>query len=170
MDNVTIQPCTMTGFSEVLPILDTQTEAFDYATKRYIIQQAAKALDQNPQHPLVFVAHHETAIIGFIGFILDADNPTLAELFGQVVKRGFQGQGVGSQLLQIGLDHLKQVGTSEVRLSLKASTPPYVSHFYKKAGFKPAFNETYTGASDESHTLVLLFNPPATEPPSFYPA
>lgn len=161
----------MTGFSRVIPILNTHADVFDYATIRRIMQLSSKAIDQNPQKPLLFLASHEAITIGFIGFQIQTEDPGQSELFGHVVKRGYQGQGVGTKLLRNGLDQLIELGVRSVTLNLKASAPSYVNKFYTKSGFKPSFNEEYTGASDENRTLVLLLDSPVENtPPNFYPA
>jgi ribosomal protein S18 acetylase RimI-like enzyme len=169
MNHIEIKPCSISGFSNVLPILETHVEAFDYAAKHRIIQQANKSIEQDPQHPPVFLASHEGIIIGFIGLQIDAEDPGLAELFGQAVKHGYQGQGIGTKLLQTGVEYIKTRGSNQISLQLKASMPPYVNHFYQKAGFKLSFDENYTGASDENHTLVLTLKSTQPAQQSFYP-
>lgn len=171
MGPITIKPCTMKGFSQIIPMLETHGEVFDYSTKRRIMQLTNKELDINPTDPSLYLAEHEGTVVGFIGFKQDDQNPANAELFGQVIKKGFQKQGVGSKLLQQGLQKLKSLGTNQVTVSLKASAPSYVRDFYKNAGFKPMFDEEYTGASDEDNQLILIFDEPADSvPQAFYPA
>ncbi len=170
MNNIDIRPCTITGISRVLPLLESQGGVFDFQTKRHIIQKATKVVEENSQNPTVWLAIHEGAVVGFIGFMINIENPQLAELFGQVVKRGYQGQAIGKHLLQAGLQDLQDRGVNQVSLQLKASAAPYVHKFYQKAGFKQTFNENYTGASDESRTMTLNFKSAVKNAPLPYPA
>jgi ribosomal protein S18 acetylase RimI-like enzyme len=170
MNLVEIHPCTITSFAHVLPILDTHVEAFDYATKRRIIQLTSKIIEENPQNPPILLAYHEGNVIGFVGFTPDTDDPNMTELFGEAVKHGYQGQGIGTKLLQAGIKHIENQGANQVTIKIKASIPLYVSHFYQHAGFKPSFNEDYTGASDENHTLIFTLKSNQSSPENFYSA
>jgi ribosomal protein S18 acetylase RimI-like enzyme len=161
----------MNTFARVLPIIDSHADIFDFLTKRRIARLAAKALDENPRKPLLFSAIHEGAAIGFIGFHVSTDNPTESELFGHVVKRGYEGQGIGTKLLLHGLERLEDSGVGTVALLLKASAPTYVTRYYRKIGFRPHFDEEYTGASDEARKFVLLLSSEVESvPANFYPA
>jgi GNAT superfamily N-acetyltransferase len=155
MNTIDIRPCTITGISRVLPLLESQGDAFDYQTKRQIIQKATKIVEESPKNPTLWLAVHEGAVVGFIGFLIDIENPQSAELFGQVVKHGYQGQSVGTHLLQVGMQNLEDRGVNQILIHLKASAAPYIHKFYQKAGFKQSFNEDFTGASDENTTMIL---------------
>lgn len=172
MNKIDILPCTISAFAHILPILETHAESFNYADKRQIMQLATKIIEENPRNPSVYVAQHEGIIIGFIGLSIDSESPDMVALFGHAVKRGYQGQGIGTKLLQAGINHSHAHGAGQITLQLKASMPQYVLHFYQKAGFKPSFAEGYTGASDESRTFILQLavTPMATTPAGFYPA
>jgi ribosomal protein S18 acetylase RimI-like enzyme len=171
MDAINIRACTITHSPHILPILDTHVEAFDYFAKRRIVHLVAKNIDENPKDPPVFLAHHEGVVVGFIGFFFDPEDPSLCELFGQAVKHGYQGQGIGTKLLRHGINHITDHGAAQVNLQIKASIPQYVHHFYQRAGFKPSFDESYTGASDENRSFILTLKlTQATVPDNFYPA
>jgi N-acetylglutamate synthase-like GNAT family acetyltransferase len=171
MDSIDIKPGTLTSFTHILPILDTYADAFDFAAKRRIMQLTAKIVEENPKNPSIFLAWHEKNVIGFIGLQMDRDNPDIAEVYGQVVKHGYQGQGVGGKLLQVAIDRVEQSGVGQIRVLIKSSLPTYVRHFYQKAGFKPSFTEDYKGASDESSLMILNLRPQeASSTTAFYPA
>lgn len=171
MENISIQPCTLVGLAKIIPILEAQSASFDYTDKRRIIRQASKELENNPRNPLLYLAVHDSITVGFIGFSISPENPSDSELFAHVVKKGYQGRGIGTNLFNTGVKKLEDIGTGQVLLQLRATTPPYVSKFYRKIGFKPVFDETYTGATDELLKYTYIFRVPyEATPPGFYPA
>ena len=171
MNKIDILPCTISSFAHILPILETHAESFNYADKRQIMQLATRIIEENPRTPSVYIAQHEGIIVGFIGLNINSENPDIVALFGHAVKRGYQGQGIGTKLLRAGVDHSQSRGAGQITLQLKASMPQYVHQFYQKAGFKPSFSEGYTGASDENRTFILQIGhtPVAATPVGFYP-
>ena len=154
MNKIDVHPCTQVDFPHLLPMLEAYSEVFDYLFKRQIIQTAQKVLDEMSSTPTIFMAHHEGSAVGFIGFSRDDEDPSRFELFGQVVKRGYQGQGIGSQMLAYTSQYNTSIGAAEIHVLLRAHVPPPTRHFYVKNGFKPSFNDEYRGASAEDVMLT----------------
>lgn len=155
MNQLQLQLCTYKDLPRVMPMLEAYSNIFDFHQKRYIIQQANKALDESPQGHSLFIAMHDNVIVGFIGGRRNASNPLQLDLFCIMVKRGYHGQGIGTQLFQFASQMIKEQGYKQIMTLLKSTYPPQTKDFYKRLGFKPTFNEDYTGSSIEDTALLL---------------
>ena len=155
MNQILLQNCSYKDFPQIIPILEAYSDIFDFQDKRIIIQQANKALDEDPQTATLFMAMHEGTVIGFLGGRRNVTNPLRLDLFCLIIKRGYHGQGVGTQLFTHACQSIKQQGFEQIFVRIKGVYPPHTKNFYRKLGFKPSFDEDFTGSSTEDSTMVL---------------
>jgi ribosomal protein S18 acetylase RimI-like enzyme len=59
-----------------------------------------------------------------------------ARILSVAVDPDFQGCGIGTRLVQLGLEYLKSVGSDKVRLEVRPANIP-AKHVYEKLGFEP---------------------------------
>lgn len=155
MNQILLQHCSYKDFPKIIPILEAYSDIFDFQDKRLILQQASKALDEEPQTNNLFMAIHEGTVIGFLGGRRNVSNPLRLDLFCLIIKRGYHGQGIGTQLFNHACEMIKQQGYEQVFVRVKGTYPPHTKDFYRKLGFKPSFDEDFTGSSTEDATMML---------------
>lgn len=155
MAQATIQHCSYKDFYTIIPILEAYSDIFNVHEKRHIIQQASRVLEESFKNNTLFIVKSEGKTIGFFGGKRNINNPLRLDIFCMVIKRGYNGQGVGTELFRYALTQLTDQGFSEVFVRLKSTYPPHTKKFYKKLGFKPTFDEDFTGSSVEDAAMVL---------------
>ncbi len=138
------------------PMLDSYSDVFDFYQKRQITALAGKALDEAFAGPTMFMASHEGTVIGFVGGVRDSNNPFQLNMFCLVVKRGYNGQGVGTNLFAYACEELMESGFKQIKAQLRGTYPPRAKRFYTKLGFKQWFDEEYTGASDQDMSMMKM--------------
>src|SRR5690606_12909869 len=158
MNQILLQYCTYKDFFKVLPILETYSNIFDFQEKRIIIQEASKALDEAFEANTLYIATSEGQVVGFLGGRRNRNNPFRLDLFCMVVKRGYDGQGIGTQMFTHACLDLAKHGFTEIYAKLKSTYPPHTKKFYHKLGFKQTFDEEFTGASSDDTAMVLKLN------------
>lgn len=110
---------------------------------------------------LSLVALQRDRIVGHLGFsavtVQGAAVPGVVGLAPLAVRPDRQRQGIGTALVQAGLDRLRQAGC---RLVVVLGDPA----FYRRFGFRPAasLGLTYPGAVPEEAFQALMLSPPLT--------
>ena len=164
MNQILLQHCSYQDFPKVIPILEAYSDIFDFHDKRLILQQASKALDEDPEANTLFLALHDGSVIGFLGGRRNTINPLRLDLFCLIIKRGYHNQGIGTQLFNHACQIIKEQGFEQVYVKIKGTYPPHTKDFYKKLGFKPSFDDEYTGSSTEDTSMMLsLEHSPAAQ-------
>lgn len=155
MNEVQIKHCTYKDFFTILPILEAYSDIFNVHEKREIVRQATKVLDESFKTNTLYLVISEGKTVGFFGGSRNNNNPMRLDVFCLVIKRGYNGQGMGTTLFRYALPQLKDQGFNEIFVRLKASYPPHTKKFYKNLGFKPTFDDNFTGSSDEDSAMIL---------------
>ncbi len=155
MNQLLLQRCSYQDFPKIIPILEAYSDVFDFQDRRLILEQAGKALDEDPQARTLFMALHEGVVIGFLGGRRNVINPLRLDLFCLIIKRGYHNQGVGTQLFNHARRTLTQQGFEQIYVKIKSTYPPHTKDFYNKLGFKPTFDDEYTGSSVEDISMML---------------
>ena len=164
MDKILLRPCSYKDFYRILPIIEAYSNIFNFHDKRFIIRETSKALDEAFAAKTVYIALSDGQLVGFLGGRRNNNNPLRLDLFCIVVKRGYDGMGIGSQLFQHACQELVKYGFTEVHAKLKSTYPPHTKRFYQKLGFKQTFDEDYTGSSADDTAMVLKLNTKPVQP------
>jgi ribosomal protein S18 acetylase RimI-like enzyme len=154
VNQVILSVCHYQDAPHLYPLLEGYSDIFKIHDRRRVITETMKVLDEEPQHPTLYHATHESRMVGFLGFRRSLQNPQDFDLFSILIRRGYQGQGVGTKLFLYGLKDVASRGASQLSVSVNHAYPPHSKQFYKKLGFVPQFDEHLTGASNEDFRMV----------------
>ena len=164
MNQVRFSLCSTVDFPKVLPLFESYADIFPFQQKRLILQQISQVLEEEVHPQSLFRAEHENSTIGFLGTRREEQDPSRFQLFGFIIKRGYQGQGIGTNLLFFAIPHICRNGGRTLSVIVKSHYPPATRTFYRKHGFKEILDEHYTGASnveDRLFTCTLATHPAA---------
>lgn len=87
------------------------------------------------RHGRVFLASDKDVAVGLIQYMRDWDNPCKAYLIGVSVAKAWRGQGVGTRLMQVSLEALKEENVDEVELTVDPENKGAIKVYMEKLGF-----------------------------------
>ncbi|MDH5783944.1 MAG: GNAT family N-acetyltransferase [Candidatus Bathyarchaeota archaeon] len=123
-----------------------------HATKEKYREHVADELKENPD--LAFVAVDDDKVVGYVQGDTRGSMTTLEDL---AVAKGYQGKGVGKQLLKTELEALKKRGAkivfAEVHYKNARAIPFYYMHGFRISGFL----QDYFGIGHDAIVLKLVF-------------
>lgn len=97
----------------------------------------------NSQHGELLLAKAEDKVIGLVGWYLEEEYE-FDEPYGYisdiVVTKKYRGQGIGKQLLQVAISHIKDTNVKRIHIGVLLDNTE-TKEFYEKAGFKPYSTE-----------------------------
>jgi GNAT superfamily N-acetyltransferase len=125
------------------PVFDSIQQAMDadlyhafYGDDWRASQQKAVEDVCAADHTTVWVAMDADSVVGFIAVTLDPEE-SMGEIYMVAVDPDFQGNGIGSALINFALDWIKQAGMSVVMVET-GGDPGHAParHTYEKLGFR----------------------------------
>ena len=91
------------------------------------------------QHGELLLAKIDNKVVGLVGWHLEEEYE-FDEPYGYisdiVVSKEYRGQGIGKQLLEKAVDHIKEIGVKRIHIGVLLGNTE-TKEFYEKAGFKP---------------------------------
>lgn len=105
-----------------------------------------------PDH--LIVAKEDGRVIGFVGYgIRGEEAPDTGEIFALYVLSDYYGKGVGFQLMQAGLEQLKQY--RKISLWVLKENKRAI-RFYEKCGFRPTGEEMFSSNVEAPEIRMIL--------------
>jgi ribosomal protein S18 acetylase RimI-like enzyme len=122
-------------FKSIQNSLDAEVYQVFYPDGWRISQQQAVEAVCTAEDTKVWTATDTDFTLGFVAVKLDAES-SMGEIYMVAVDPAFQGQGVGSRLIEFALTQMKEAGMS-VAMVETGSDPGHAParHAYEKAGF-----------------------------------
>ncbi|MHA1298635.1 MAG: GNAT family N-acetyltransferase [Candidatus Helarchaeota archaeon] len=125
MRKLMIQLCEAQG-------VEFQEKRFDWGIKR-------RLFDRLQKHGLLIAEDSETKQVAgmiYAELIIDPFGSAEGYIRQVIIEKSFRGKGIGSHLLEKGIEYLKGMGAEVIRINATGKQIPY----YEKFGFKNAYN------------------------------
>lgn len=144
--NITIVPYTPSESSAVdqlfleLQLHEHQFDPFKSTKADNAKKYKEELLESiNSQHGELLLAKAKDEVIGLVGWYLEEEYE-FDEPYGYisdiVVSKEYRGQGIGKQLLQVAISHIKHNNAKRIHIGVLLDNSE-TKEFYEKAGFKP---------------------------------
>ena len=125
------------------PVFDSLQEAMNadvyqafYPSQWQVHQQKAVEDVCAAEETKVWVAINESSLVGFVAIKLHSED-SMGEIYMVAVAPAFQGQGIGSALIEFALAQIKDAGMSIAMVETAGDTGHAPArHTYEKAGFE----------------------------------
>lgn len=108
------------------------------------------------RHGRVFLASDKDAAVGLIQYMRDWDNPRKAYLIGVSVAKAWRGQGVGTRLMQVSLEALKEENVDEVELTVGPENKGAIKLYVEKLGFMVKETRVSEYGAGEDRVVMTL--------------
>lgn len=108
------------------------------------------------RHGRVFLASDKDAAVGLIQYMRDWDNPRKAYLIGVSVAKAWRGQGVGTRLMQVSLEALKEENVDEVELTVDPENKGAIKLYVEKLGFMVKETRVSEYGAGEDRVVMTL--------------
>jgi len=108
------------------------------------------------RHGRVFLASDKDAAVGLIQYMRDWDNPRKAYLIGVSVAKAWRGQGVGTRLMQVSLEALKEENVDEVELTVDTENKGAIKLYVEKLGFMVKETRVSEYGAGEDRVVMTL--------------